>query len=64
MNSFITRGGWWVVTESVLILAVLAGGVVFRADERHVTSLVLGGSLNLLGAAFGIAGVKAAEKAG
>ena len=27
MDSFVARGGWWVVAQSILMLAVLAGGV-------------------------------------
>lgn len=59
MNSFVTRGGLWVVAQSILMLAVLASGVVFGADKRHGAALVAGGCLIILGAVFGIAGVKA-----
>ena len=59
MNSFITRGGWWVVAQSGLMLAVLAGGVAFRAGERGGALLAAGGCLIVLGAVFGLAGVKA-----
>lgn len=58
MDSFVARGGLWVVAQSILMLAVLAGGVAFRASEIHGVSLVAGLCLILLGAAFGIAGVK------
>ena len=40
MNSFVTRGGWWVVAQSILMLAVLATGVAFRASEREVSKSV------------------------
>lgn len=59
MNSFITRGGWWVVAQSVLMLAVLGSGVFFRTGEMRVVSLVGGLCLSFLGAVFGTTGVKA-----
>ena len=56
-GSFLARGGWWVVGQSALMLALAALGVVFRGSWHCGTSTGIGLALCVVGAAFGIAGV-------
>jgi protein-S-isoprenylcysteine O-methyltransferase Ste14 len=59
MNEFIQRGGLWVVAQNLLTLAILVAGPIFRGHWDNRASIVLGAVLLMIGAAFGIAGVKA-----
>jgi protein-S-isoprenylcysteine O-methyltransferase Ste14 len=56
-NSFAARGGWWVVAQSLLMLAVILLGVRFPGDWTHTPVIALGGVLFGIGGYFGIAGV-------
>ena len=49
-GSFLQRGGLWVVGQSVLLCAVLAGGILGRNQWQNLT-LTLGGAFLLLIAA-------------
>jgi protein-S-isoprenylcysteine O-methyltransferase Ste14 len=55
-DPFFARGGWWVVGQSVLLLAVAVIGVIFRKSWPCATGVGLGAVLCVLGAAFGVAG--------
>ena len=55
-GSFFARGGWWVVGQSALMLAVAALSVVFRRSWHCSTGAGIGVALCVMGAAFGIAG--------
>ncbi|MEQ1850055.1 MAG: isoprenylcysteine carboxylmethyltransferase family protein [Chthoniobacteraceae bacterium] len=58
-ESFRTRGGLWVIGQSVLMLAVLALGVAYRGEWDGATSLATGTFLGLAGAWLGICGARA-----
>jgi protein-S-isoprenylcysteine O-methyltransferase Ste14 len=58
-ESFITRGGRWVVAQSVLMMAVIVTGVVFRTDKPNTAAMATGFVFLVIGAVLGIAGVKA-----
>jgi protein-S-isoprenylcysteine O-methyltransferase Ste14 len=57
-NSFLARGGAWVVIQFALMLAVIILGVVFRGDwKRNNLITNTGAGLLTLGGVFGISGV-------
>jgi protein-S-isoprenylcysteine O-methyltransferase Ste14 len=58
-HSFLGRGGLWVVSQFVLVLAVLAGAIVFHDDRTRPWMTGLGAMLFVASAWFGIAGVRA-----
>ncbi len=58
-NSFLERGGWWVLGQSVLMLAVIVLAVSFHGDWTRLDLILPGFVLVTLGAVFGIAGVVA-----
>jgi protein-S-isoprenylcysteine O-methyltransferase Ste14 len=55
-DHFHNRGGWWVVLQSLLLLAVLSLGVAFRLTWHGFVFGWGGGVFLLLGAVCGIAG--------
>lgn len=57
-DSFARRGGWWVVAQSVLMLAVIGLGWAFREHQRLAWVSILGACLVAAGGYFGIAGVR------
>jgi protein-S-isoprenylcysteine O-methyltransferase Ste14 len=56
-NSFFARGGWWVLGQSILMLAVIALALAFHGDWTRLDVVLSGCALFVLGAVFGIAGV-------
>lgn len=56
-QSFSQRGGWWVIIQFALMLAVLALGIVWRGSGWGESVLAFGLGLFVLGGVFGIAGV-------
>lgn len=56
-NTFAARGGWWVVAQSILMLAAIGLAVQFPGDWTRTPVTVLGGVLFVVGGYFGIAGV-------
>jgi len=54
---FLERGGVWVLTQSVLLPALILLGVMFHGDWTRVWLIVVGGGLFALGAVFGVAGM-------
>ena len=61
-DSFATRGGWWVVGQSILMLSVIALGVFFHGQWHSALGMFGGGVLFALGGAVGVAGVRALGK--
>ena len=59
MNSFIRKGGLWVLAQNLLTLAVVVMGPVLHRQPWHWTWRVLGAVLFVVGAVFGITGVRA-----
>ena len=57
-ESFLQKGGLWIVTQNVLCVAVVALGPVFPGQWHSVAGLVVGGGLFVAGGALGIAGVR------
>lgn len=55
-GSFISRGGWWVLIQSILMIAVLALGPIGKSDWNNHATLWVGSILIVFGAYFGIAG--------
>lgn len=55
---FQQRGGWWVIGQSVLMLAVLILGPWFRDDWNSGIALVFGLTLLTLSALAGLSGVR------
>ncbi|GDY23996.1 hypothetical protein LBMAG56_53430 [Verrucomicrobiota bacterium] len=58
-ESFITKGGLWVVTHNVLSVAVVVLGPVFSGQWHQPASVAVGAVLFVAGGALGIAGVRA-----
>ncbi|MCI0536607.1 MAG: isoprenylcysteine carboxylmethyltransferase family protein [Verrucomicrobiales bacterium] len=59
MNNFLRNGGLWVLAQNVLTLAVLVLGPMFRGQTWHWSCLALGVALFVVGAVFGVTGVRA-----
>ncbi len=55
-RDFVQRGGLWVVGQSLLLCAVVAGGILARNQWHSLTSTLCGTFLLLLGAGCGLAG--------
>jgi len=58
-KEFIRRGGLWVLTQNALLLAVLALGPLRRSMDWHRATFAAGVVLFLIGAVFGVCGVRA-----
>lgn len=56
-NTFASRGGIWVVAQSLLMLTVIGLGVLFQGDWTRISVIASGGVLFVVGGYFGIAGV-------
>jgi protein-S-isoprenylcysteine O-methyltransferase Ste14 len=56
-ESFHQRGGWWVITQSILMLAVIVLGVRDAGQWHSLPGVVLGGLLFLAGGILGVSGV-------
>jgi protein-S-isoprenylcysteine O-methyltransferase Ste14 len=56
-NTFLARGGIWVLAQSVLLLAVLGLGVMFPGDWTRIPVILVGAVFFIVGGYFGIAGV-------
>jgi protein-S-isoprenylcysteine O-methyltransferase Ste14 len=56
-NTFVARGGAWVIVQFVLMTSVIALGVAFHGDWTRVPVIATGALLFVLGGVFGIAGV-------
>lgn len=61
-NSFLGRGGVWVVLQFVLLSAVIFSAVLLRGDWSHGWMTVSGVALFLVGAGFGIGGARVLGK--
>jgi len=55
-GSFISRGGWWVLIQSILMTTILALGPLGKGDWDNRSSFWVGSILIMFGAYFGIAG--------
>jgi protein-S-isoprenylcysteine O-methyltransferase Ste14 len=60
-SSFLDRGGWWVLGQSVLMTAVIVLGVVFQGDWARRSLILAGAILFIAGGVFGAAGVRALD---
>jgi protein-S-isoprenylcysteine O-methyltransferase Ste14 len=56
-SAFLSRGGAWVISQSILMTAVVGLGVIFRGDWTRLTVIFAGVALFVIGGYFGIAGV-------
>jgi protein-S-isoprenylcysteine O-methyltransferase Ste14 len=56
-SGFLSRGGGWVIAQSILMTAVIALGVKFHGDWTRLAVIAAGAGLFLIGGCFGIAGV-------
>lgn len=56
---FISRGGAWVVAQSILMTLVIVLGVIFQGDWTRLPVIAAGAGLLVTGGYFGIAGVVA-----
>ena len=54
--TFLQRGGLWVLGQSVLLLAVIAGGILYRNQLESRVLTLCGVFLLLVAAGFGLAG--------
>lgn len=59
MESFLKRGGWWVLVQNTLTLAVLVVGPLQRTAGWPRFAQAIGWLLFIAGAVFGITGVLA-----
>ena len=55
-QSFLARGGNWVVSQIILTLAVIISGQIFHSPTSRPPVMVTGVVLLALGGGFGIAG--------
>lgn len=53
---FISRGGWWVLIQSILMLAVMVLGPLGKGVSERDSAFWIGMPLIVIGAYFGIAG--------
>ncbi len=58
-DGFVQRGGWWVVGQSLLLLAIAILGITSRAASKSLTIFVVGLVLFAVSAVCGIAGLLA-----
>ena len=58
-ESFINKGGLWVVTQNLLSVAVVVPGPAFHGQWHHPAGIAVGAGLFVAGGALGIAGVRA-----
>jgi protein-S-isoprenylcysteine O-methyltransferase Ste14 len=58
-DSFVQRGGLWVLAQSALLLAVAGLGIVYRQEPKHLIFFLGGLFFLLLSAVCGIAGMAA-----
>ena len=56
--AFLQRGGGWVLAQSCLMLAGLVAGPLGRGSGASLPATLAGGLLVLVGAVFGVAGVR------
>lgn len=56
-STFAARGGWWVVAQSLHMLAAIGLAVLFPGDWTRTPVIAIGGVLFVVGGYFGIAGV-------
>jgi protein-S-isoprenylcysteine O-methyltransferase Ste14 len=56
---FVERGGWWLVTQTILMLAVAALGFVCVPETRHLSLIVIGLVFHAISAGCAIAGAMA-----
>lgn len=56
-SSFAKRGGWWVVTQSILMFATVMLAVMYPSRFSNPPIIALGFALFAIGGYFGIAGV-------
>lgn len=61
-DSFTGRGGLWVVGQSILMIAVLVLGAIFRGQWAGMAGGIIGAFLAIAGAWLGIAGVRVLGK--
>jgi protein-S-isoprenylcysteine O-methyltransferase Ste14 len=57
VSGFLSRGGVWVIAQSILMMAAIALGVTFHGDWTRLGVAAAGVALFVIGACFGIAGV-------
>ena len=57
LNSFLARGGSWVVVQFALMAAVIMLGVIFHGDWTRLPVIAAGTVLFAAGGYFGVAGV-------
>jgi protein-S-isoprenylcysteine O-methyltransferase Ste14 len=55
-SSFAQRGGWWVIGQGILMLAVLLTGPLFKDNWQRFPSKWAGGFILASGSYFGIVG--------
>lgn len=58
-DSFTTRGGFWVVGQSLLMAGVIGLALLFHGQWHDLTSIFVGAGLFVLGGIVGIAGAGA-----
>lgn len=56
-STFAARGGWWVVAQFILMLAVIILAVMYPGDWTRLPVIAVGAGLFALGGYFGVAGV-------
>ncbi len=57
-NRFRDKGGWWVVSQSVLLLALVLAGPLFREDVTVLMNVLCGWAWFIFGGFLGVLGVK------
>ena len=55
-TNFIQRGGFWVLSQGLLLLAVVLLAVRFRGERRHSVAVITGGILLSIGTGAALAG--------
>lgn len=55
-GDFVQRGGLWVLGQSALLCAVIAGGILCRNQWQNLAATLCGGLLLVIAAGCGVAG--------
>jgi protein-S-isoprenylcysteine O-methyltransferase Ste14 len=55
-GNFLQRGGLWVLGQSVLLCAVIGGGILYRSQWQSLAMTLCGALLLLIAAGCGLAG--------
>lgn len=59
MSAFVDKGGYWVLAQNLIMVCALGAAPICHGRSWHWSLLATGAVLLIIGAAFGVAGVRA-----